>query len=303
MFQFLGYNWFKDGDALNYAPTSVENISNTQIQNGIFDHFSVTRDVTSPYSTTIPTTWDYLTVMDANFNGNINAGNLDATLAQISDIRIKRRIKGTFDWITLKDITVTKAEDLSFIINDYLNANFTDYEYAFVPTLNGIEGNYIINEIYSQFDGVFICDQETIYKFYAGVQYGVSEQVQKIGVFEPFGKQYPVVVANALTNYSTGSASGKVLGANYETTRQIDRLAIVQQNKQLLDFLTNKKVKFIKDWNGRVILMMIVGNPSTVYDNNYGQGVIDTSFNYTELGNYLSKSDLKSTGMIPDIGD
>lgn len=303
MFQFLGYNWFKDGDALNYAPTTIDNITSTQLQNGIFDHFYVTRDVTSAYSTTIPTTWDYLTIMQANFNGNINAGNLDATLSQISDIKIKRRIKGTFDWITLKDITVTKVEDLSFIMNDYLNANFVDYEYAFVPTLNDIEGNYIVNEIQSQFNGVFICDQDTIYKFYAGVEYGASEQVQKIGVFEPFGRQYPIVVANALTNYSNGSVSGKVLGVNFETTRQIDRLAVVQENKQLLDFLTNKKAKILKDWDGRAYLMVITGNPSTAYDNNYGQGVVDTSFSYTEIGNYLSKSDLISTGMIPDVGD
>ncbi|MEG0900160.1 MAG: hypothetical protein RSF40_10690, partial [Oscillospiraceae bacterium] len=77
MFQFCGYNFFKDGDCLNFAPTSVENITKTKLENGIFDDFYVTSDVTSPYSTTIPTMWDFMTIMQANFNGNINAGNVD----------------------------------------------------------------------------------------------------------------------------------------------------------------------------------------------------------------------------------
>ncbi|MEG1152276.1 MAG: hypothetical protein RSD67_05335 [Oscillospiraceae bacterium] len=303
MFQFCGYNFFKDGDCLNFAPTSVENITKTKLENGIFDDFYVTSDVTSPYSTTIPTMWDFMTIMQANFNGNINAGNVDFILSQLSGIKVKRRVKGTFEWITLAYFPVAQVSDLSFIFNDYLNNNFEQYEYAFVPILNNIEGNYITNDIASKFNGIFICDQETIYKFYAGVSYGTTEQVQRIGMFEPFGRKYPVYVSNALTNYKTGSVKGKVLGKDFEATGVINRLDVVKENKILLDFLTNKKAKILKDWNGNCTLLIVTGSPAITYDNNYGMGIVDTDFSYSEIGNYDVKNDLKSVGMIPDMGD
>ena len=35
MFQFLGYNFFSDGDCLNPAPSNVDNISNIRFYNGL----------------------------------------------------------------------------------------------------------------------------------------------------------------------------------------------------------------------------------------------------------------------------
>ena len=58
-----------------------------------------------------------------------------------------------------------------------------EYEYAFVPIVGGIEGNYVSNTLKTKFDGVFICDADTIYRFYSGVSYGTQTKVQKIGVF------------------------------------------------------------------------------------------------------------------------
>ena len=302
MFAFCGYNFCEDLNCLDFVPTNVQNITSTTLSNGILDHFNVSRDVTSPYSTTIPTMWDYLTIMDANFNGNINAGNVDFVLSQLSGIKVKYRILGTFDWTTIKYIPITKVEDLSFSIVDYLAKNNTEYEYAFVPVLNNIEGNYITNTILSQFNGVFICDSDTIYKFYAGVQYGTSSQNISNAVFEPFGRKYPIVVSNSLTDYQSGSVSGKVLGQNFETTREIVRKDIITQNKILLNFLTNKKAKILKDWNGNFILMIVVNKPSVIYDNNYGMGIVDTYFDYVEMGNPTNSKDLISTGMLQDYG-
>lgn len=46
-----------------------------------------------PYITTYPGAWDLNTQMDADFDGNINAGNIDYVVTQISSIKIKRRKK------------------------------------------------------------------------------------------------------------------------------------------------------------------------------------------------------------------
>ena len=211
MIGFLGYNFLKDGNALDPTPTNINNITYARVQNGIFDHFNVTRDISFDYTSIIPADWDVNTVMDANFNGDTNAGNVDNLAANVTSVRIKRRIKGTFEWITLKEIPISSPNDLSFIITDNLNAYNVEYEYAWVPMTNDVEGNYTIESILSQFQGVFICDVNNIFKLQAGVEYNNNDANQQVGVFQPYNRKYPVIVSNSLINYQTGTISSWIL--------------------------------------------------------------------------------------------
>ena len=88
MLGICGYNFCGDKDAIDEAPTNVNNIKSTTLQNGIFDNFNVTKDTTSPYNCDIPTAWDFSTIMNANFNGNINAGNVDYVVDQIKSVKV-----------------------------------------------------------------------------------------------------------------------------------------------------------------------------------------------------------------------
>ena len=53
MFEFLNYNFFSDKNCLDPVPTSIENITQVQIQNGIYDEVYITKDVESSYSTNL----------------------------------------------------------------------------------------------------------------------------------------------------------------------------------------------------------------------------------------------------------
>lgn len=299
MIGFIGYNFCADGNALDPTPTNVNNITKTRLQNGIFDHFNVTRNVTFDYSSIIPTDWDIDTIMDADFKGNISAGNVNQVTSGIAGIRVKRRVKGTFDWITIKELPVKKSEDLSFVVTDNLNAYNVEYEYAFVPMLGDVEGNYIIESILSKFEGVFICDADTVFKFMAGVEYSNNTANQQIGVFQPYNRQFPVIVSNSVLQYKTGSIGGWVLPEGFEANRVIDRTAITKEKEILLKFLTNKKPKIIKDMNGNNWLVYFTGNPNTSYDNNYGQGMVKVNAEWTEVGDPNDKNDLYENGLIP----
>lgn len=211
MLQFLNYNFFADGDALNTAPSSVDNITNVKLTNSIFDHFNVTKNTSTVVSTSIPTGWDYDTIMNASFNNNIDAGNVNYLINQISSIKIKRRKQGDFDWLTLATIPINKVEDLSFIFNDLLNQDNVTYEYALVPIIGEIEGQYLINSIMSQFNGVFIGNAETIYKFLYEVKYSSNQRNQQVGVFQVLGQQYPIVVANGALSYESGNVTATIL--------------------------------------------------------------------------------------------
>lgn len=295
MFQFLNYNFFKDEDCLNPLATNAQDFTDTTISNAIFEHFNQTKDVTSPSSSVIPTVWDFLTIMDANFNNNISAGNAADLFKDVTAIKIKRRKLGDFNWITLKTISITEPSMISIVFNDNLVCNFTEYEYAFVPVAQGIEGNYISKSIMAEFNGIFICDQDTIFKFIAETGYGNMEQVQKIGVFEPFGRQYPVVVTNGVINYKSSSFSALIATDDIDMT---NRKSMVEKREQLLKYFTNHKSKIIKDWNGNCWLMIVTSSPNITFDNNYGMGKMNVGFDWREVGDVNSQSDLIKTGMV-----
>ena len=299
MIGLVGYNFCADGNALDPTPTNINDITFTKVQNGIFDHFNVSRDTSFDYSSIIPTDWDVNTLMNASFAGNASAGNVAQVASGVTSVRVKRRIKGTFDWITIREIAVTKPEDLSFVITDNLNAYNVEYEYAYVPMMEDVEGSYIIESILSKFEGVFICDADTVFKFMAGVEYSNNTANQQIGVFQPYNRQFPVIVSNSVLQYKTGSIGGWVLPEGYETNRVIDRTAITKEKEILLKFLTNKKPKIIKDMNGNNWLVYFTGNPNMSYDNNYGQGMVKVNAEWTEVGNPNDKNDLYENGLIP----
>lgn len=301
MLQFLNYNFFADGDALNTAPSSVDNITNVKLTNSIFDHFNVTKNTSTVVSTSIPTEWDYDTIMNASFNNNIDAGNVNYLINQISSIKIKRRKQGDFDWLTLTTIPINKVEDLSFIFNDLLNQDNVTYEYALVPIVGEIEGQYLINSIMSQFNGVFIGNAETIYKFLYEVKYSSNQRNQQVGVFQVLGQQYPIVVANGALSYGSGNVTATILNDDFEKTGIIDRAEIVKQKDALKNFLTDKKPKILKDWNGNIWLCIVNSNIDVSYKEGTGMGIPVISFDWTEIGESNNQQSLYNNGILSEV--
>ena len=296
-----GYNFCADKNALDPSPMTNDIFTTTTIKSGIFDHWNVTKDVTSPYNPDIPDGWNPYTIMDANFNGDLNAGNLDYLLSQITGFRIKRRRTNDFNWVTLAYIPMDAGKD-QVLYNDNFAVNGIEYEYALVPVLGNTEGNYITETIMAKFDGVFLCDQDTVYRFYPGARYGSGERVQKVGVFEPYGRKYPVVVSNAMTNYETGSISATILPSDYMKTGNLDRHTMVEERKSLLDFLTNKKAKILKDWNSNSYLVFFTSNPAISYLDGSGMGIANISASYVELGDPNDQDDLYNAGLTNEVG-
>lgn len=298
MFQFLGYSFFSGPDCLSSAPSQIEDITSTKISNGVFDHVNITRNTDEEFNTTIPTNWDYDTILNADLNGDLNAGNVDFMISQISAVKIKRRIKGEFNWLTLDTVTINSLEDLTFLFIDRLNVSNIEYEYALVPIIEGVEGNYLINSILSKLRGVFIGDYDTVYKFMYDVQYGTNMRNQKTGIFTPLGRQYPVIVANGVISYDSGNVSGSILNDDFQETGLIDEKAIVDKKKILKDFLTNKKAKLLRDWSGNAWLCMITDSPTVNYKEGSSLKIPVVNFNWTQIGDNNSQLDLYYNGIL-----
>ena len=296
MISFVGYNFLSDLNSVDPYPTNVGIFNQVEIYRAIYDHIDISND-TAITSNIPPTQWDFGTILDCNFNGNISGGTIKDFSSGITQVRVKKRKVGEFDWQIIKTYDISSSEDLSFVFNDYLTATNTEYEYAYVPVFGSVEGQYAISTVMSQFDGVFICDANTIFKFNMGVEYGSTDIVQQVGTFTVLGRKYPIVMSNGLANYQTGQLSGLVLPEDYEDTRTIDRITITQRRNKLMEFLTNKKPKIIKDRNQNQWLV-IIQSPSTSYLNNYGQGIVSASMQWIEIGDAESNKDLAKAGLI-----
>lgn len=281
-------NFCGDMNALDPLSTDLV-MTNTKVSNAIFDHLNITKDVLKDFGTSIPV-WDFDTILDTNFNGNIDGGNVNLVLDQIKSIRIKRRKAGEFNWVTLKEIPINTIDSLKFIERDNLSPSGYKFDYSIVPVMSDdTEGEANITSILTKFDGVFICDTDTIMKMYSNMTINRTS-VQAVGELQPIGSRYPILMHNGDVDYEKGSVGGRVLNSDFLTSKMIDRPDIVDVTKGLTAFLKNKKPKMIKDWNGNIWLVMITGNPTI--NNNVSTGVNDISFEWTERGQYDNQSDL-----------
>lgn len=297
MIGICGYNLCHDINALNPMPTNLVNLTNTKIENGIYDEVSITKDVAYEYTTTIPN-FDNNTILQCKFENSLGAGNTGLTMNQINGLRLKRRKVGTSDWVKVsEDIPIISYEDLTVTIKDRYCASLQEYEWAFIPMLDGVEGNYIVSTLTTNFNGIFICDSNTMFKLYEGVSYGSMAINKQIGTLLPIGSKYPIIVSNADTIYKSGSVSGLVFQENFSDTRKIDRSKIVERTQEISDFFNNGEPKIIKDWNGNVWLVVII-NSSVDYVANEGMGIVSVTGNWVEQGDPNIESELSENGLV-----
>ena len=278
------YNTF----CLTYVETS----------NGVYDNFDITSDTSLTYIEDTPS-WTTETILNCDFNGSINGGNIEGSADEIAQLKIKRRKYGSTDEIILYTIDITESSDLSFSKIDSFCASGETYEYFIVPILSdGTEGSYITNTVDTMFNGIFISDINSVFKLDKGVGYGSRESVQLTGKLQPIGKRYPIIIKNSSVNYEQGSVSGTLLGQTFDDTRTIDRNEVVTQINNFNVFLKDGNAKIIKDWNGNIWLCAITDSISLSYLNSYGMGIANISFNWSEQGQYDTQLDMYDNGLV-----
>lgn len=281
---------------------SVQNstISEVYLYNAIFKHFNVSSDTTITTDSVEPTDWETSTIMDCDFDNNINAGSVGKVAdIDISAFLIKRREVGAFDWLTLAEKKISTISDLTFYVNDFLVPSNRDFEYALVPMLaNGSEGDYLVQSVTTAFNGVFIFDKNISIRLLANVTYDSGVRNVSIGTLQPIGKKYPTIIQNGSINYFSGGVSGTVFNDEFYTQHTIDRYSISKLGQNYTNFLVNGNSKILKDWNGNIWIVQIVGSPSISYNQSTGNGVIDISFSWAEQGDWNNQDDLYNNGLI-----
>ncbi|MEG1141907.1 MAG: hypothetical protein RSE41_05610 [Clostridia bacterium] len=269
------------------------------LENSVVEHFNITKDINKIYSEEKPI-WDFSTIIDCDFNGNINGGNLIVLLNQLDNLRIKRRRYGTFNWIIIGNIPINTVQDLiTARFEDSYAPSGIEFEYAIAPTMKGLESSLYKAQIKTFFDGIFLSDiTGNILKLYSGTMYPNYGTNRAISSLKAIGSKYPVIIENSAINYQTMGVVGNILGIDFEQTRKIDRNKIVEQREHYSDILNNGKAKILKDWNGNILLCRVTTAPTFSYNGNYGMAVPSINFEVTEQGKYDNQEDLYETGLV-----
>lgn len=276
-------------------------LTSTQLFNGIYEHFNVTQDTSKEYSKEIPD-WDSNTIMDCDFNGNINAGNIDLKISQLSYLILRRRSVDKQNWITLYKKEVKELSDAFITYYDKEIPNGEDIIYALIPILaDGAEGTPVTLEIDNvKWNGVFISTKDNIFKLYNGVAYGSMSNNKQIGLLQPLARKYPFVIQNSINNYISGSVSGSLYGYNFEETKRINRRDVIKQTQDLLDILESGNAICIKDWNGNIWIARSSSSETIDYNGSYGNGITTVTMSFVEQGKYDNQSDLYDNGLIDE---
>lgn len=227
----------------------------------------------------------------------------------ITDLLVKRKDVSQVgsQWLTLHSVPITQASDMDFTFIDFLNQYGKTYQYALVPVLaqdqSGvivqIEGGYTVSDnVDSIFDGVYIADQTNVERVKAGVGYGNVDMNQNVGTITPIGSKYPIVITNSQNQYHNGSVRGTIVPNDFYSNGNLSRIDMVNKRDELEQFLTNKRAKIIKDWNGKMWLVMIMSNVSCTFDDNYGMGIVSFNADWVEVGDPTNQQDLYNAGLI-----
>lgn len=283
---------------LSSTPSIVEDITDVKITGAVFDALRADEIITNDFE--IEDDWTMTTKLYARFNNNLYAGNAELGVDNVTNILIKRREVGEFEWFNMFDIPIEDINDFNFILLDRYGDGGQTYQYAFVPIINGLEGEYSFavcetdgkEEVTCEFDGVIIMDKDNMYNTILDIETSTQKNHSKT-YSSTLNNKYPVVIKNSMANYYTGSISATYLhfiGCDY------DKNGSRKYREEFLDFLANDNPKIIKIYDGRTFLCEVVDQISD--SNSDHHELHSINYNFVEIGDTESNKDMYDAGFL-----
>lgn len=293
---FLGYAFLGGATSVELTPTNIGTLDVVEFSNAKYDDTYITNNPTISHDD-LPDGWDSDTELYGKYDTTIHAGNIEFTTDTIDTILIKRRKKGSFKWTTILVKTADSWDDLRYITGyDYTAAAKTTYEYAVVPTYQYTENVYYINEVYSDFDGLYIAEKGIIYGTPVGASCDITRNTPS-SVAELLNNKYPKFMSNSALNYDSGQASGQFIEMDCLNGCATEYISTWENRDTVLAFLTNRKPKILKYETGASWLISVTGSPT---DSGIEAGIPDMrsiTFDWTETGDKEDEASLYYAGI------
>lgn len=277
---FLGTTFLGARYVIDPSPTMTKNVKDIHIENGIFDQLFVSKNpdlnAREKYDD-----WNYDTVLNADYDDKLDAGNSGFSLRNTEYVIIKCREVGSLNWKVIYTKKINVEEDFKINVNDYFEPSNTNLEYMVVSVCNGIETTYVTKEIKSEFNGLFICDKDNIYGTLYNLDTMDTTRNTQSSTLNLLNNEYASVVSNGKSNYDSGTASGTFIKFNQDD-HTINIPDGLKYHTELKNWLANKRPKILKFYDGRIWLISVTGGITDSGDSINSLRKI--SFDWVEIG-------------------
>lgn len=287
---FLGTTFCSGRHSLTPPPFKTPILMAIQIFDGVYNQIYLSTDI----SASIDGGWTTGTLMDANFINSLDAGNSFFSLNNTDNIVIRRREVGTSDWIVIHVQEVKSKDDFKLHLKDKYARAGVEYEYSISSYLNGVENNYLIQNVYSDFQGFYITDKDCLYGTIYDIDGCDTSRNITSQTLELLNSKYMNVVSNSALNCDSGSISATFITFLNNNDTAPDLQESLTYRNHFKDRLANKKPLILKIDDGR-IWMIRVSNSSS--DNMRGhRDIRQISFEWVEIGDVNDMKTLYKNG-------
>lgn len=289
---FLGTTFFSGRNTLLPPAIPINIVTAIQIFDGTYNHLFLSSD-TSLTVNNFNDEWNYDTKMNADFESNLSAGNSAFSLKTTDNVVIRRRELGVVKWTTIyvKEINNINDFDIHFV-DKYARAS-TEYEYCVSSFINGIENSYVIQNIYSDFEGYYITDKDCLYGTIYDLDGCDTSRIITKSTLELLNSKYMSVVSNSSLNCDSGSITGTFLKLDDNCERPNLQTSLKYRN-DIKDRLANHKPLILKVQDGRIWMISVTGEISDTKREH--PDIRQISFSWVEIGDVNDMKTLYNCG-------
>lgn len=250
----------------------------------------------------LPSEWGTGTIFFANFNGDLNAGNLDFSVDNLNYILVMRRETTGSDNLAYDPVDIISVEEFlqdegATIIDRLVQCN-KEYDYKAIPVLlNGTEASSL-NAKYDtdkrvKWQGHYIFDGES--EWHCDINPTLQWTRNKLSsVVNPTNGKFPYMVSFCQNNYDTISITGNHFKVDCTYPDNFDLDATAEYNQSYDDFISSNRPKLIRDWSGRMWIAKLNGNIEHMVNGHHNN--ISTSHEFVEIADYKDSDVLYKYG-------
>lgn len=287
---FLGTTFCSGRYSLTPPPLKIPTLLAVQVFDGIYNQIFLSADTALSIE---ESGWTTGTLMNAEFADSLDAGNSFFSLNNTDHIVIRRRETGTADWTVIHVQEVKSKDDFKLRLKDTYARAGVEYEYSVSSYLNGVENNYLIQNVYSDFEGFYITDKDCLYGTIYDIDGCDTSRNITAQTLELLNSKYMNVVSNSLLNCESGQITGTLLKLDKENCGANKNATIAYRN-QFKDRLANRRPLILKIDDGRIWMVRVT--PS-INDTQLGhKDLREITFSWVEVGDVNDMKTLYDNG-------
>lgn len=259
------------------------------------------------------TVWGNTTLFLGEFQNSLECGNMRSIEGKdITHIAfLKRKHDSGEEWITL-DVQPYDYDSDNHLYSavDMLAYADDEYDYGVMPLIiedgetyaNALTGEVNYDSVTPKFVNLFITNGQETICLKVELDYGSTNHNTTESQHITFGRRFPIIQSFHSTDYANGQIKSVILSMESSVWGVLDNPADRRLFNQIKDFFRNNDSLLMKDGNGLKYIVHISDIKETG-DKRLGNGLLEISFNWTQIGDALNNDDLVENFLLTDFSN